>query len=864
MKRLYLTPTTASAFAVALRWLGASFCLYLFPPLATAQTTPAAPPSTDEEILKLPSFVVAVTHDQGYLAANSVSATRINTPIIDLPFAMSAFNDQFIKDTAARSINDIAEYAAGVKIAGTEFNTGNTTFNVRGFGQFPQQDGVFGSVDANVYVDLAATERVEVVKGPASVLYGQILPGGTINYIPKRAGPTPATTVSISGGSYNYGRASIDINQPLIPDKLLFRFNGAWENGYQYAQPGRAGTRVFDPTATWMITKNLSLRVNYQYFEKKEAPQMAYLPSAEVSDPASIVAAFKSSTGYQSASDPLDGNIGKSISPYGSEDVDQGYYDGSNPGIVEAPWLYSDKRFNYSSAHDSRTTELGTLNTELNATIGEHWVVQGNFNYNSHSVQNNQTGYGGLFIPPPNTLVYSTGAWSVAPSWSAMTASQQLAAYGNWVTQVQEDPHAALIGEMQNGTPTPQVISRRPRLTEDFGHTDTFQLQAAGSYKFDWGTIKPLVGIYNNQSFTTTYVVRNNGTAEDPWFQTWDINPASPTYYINHDTYLSPAQMMSRRTYSLSYAGDEAAYGVLNGSFLHDRLFVVAGARYNVSRSNSTDYLATDAASAYGQGYKAHYTTPQLGVGYKITNALLLYASYSTSYTLPAGTSIFGVKYVNDQPTTVVLAQAKPTIGEGYEAGLKTNFLNGRISSTLSVYQITERDVLVTIHPIISGEVVSIGFQGVQQVSKGLEYELTYSPFNNWQIFFSFSDGTAQNTSEPVGYTYYQGEWAADFSRTMSNLWTRYGFATGSLKGLWVGGGFHARSKSQALDLTNKNAFMPSYVEVNGAVGYDWVWDHRKMTAVINWNNMTNKMVIPAEQMRALPSRVTAGLTCSF
>jgi len=144
------------------------------------------------------------------------------------------------------------------------------------------------------------------------------------------------------------------------------------------------------------------------------------------------VAAFNPASGYRSPVDPLYGAIGRSLSGYGSVDIDEGYNDSSNPSVVESQFFTYPNKFNYSSANDSRITRLGTLNTELDATIGDHWTVKGNFDYNSNSDDQTQTGYGGLFIPAPNTMVFSDGGWSVAPSFLAMSPSQQLAYYAKW------------------------------------------------------------------------------------------------------------------------------------------------------------------------------------------------------------------------------------------------------------------------------------------------------------------------------------------------------------------------------------------------------------------------------------------------
>ncbi|OYU41733.1 MAG: TonB-dependent receptor, partial [Burkholderiales bacterium PBB4] len=145
--------------------------------LATA-TSRAQTASAADDVIKLNEFQVSTTADKGYRAGNSVSATRINTPIKDLPFAISAFTQQFITDVGARDLWDVVQYAPSVTSAGKEFNAGNSVYNIRGFDQAPQHNGFVGEA----YIDTVSVERVEVVKGPSSVLYGQVAPGGTVNY----------------------------------------------------------------------------------------------------------------------------------------------------------------------------------------------------------------------------------------------------------------------------------------------------------------------------------------------------------------------------------------------------------------------------------------------------------------------------------------------------------------------------------------------------------------------------------------------------------------------------------------------------------------------------------------------------------
>jgi len=97
-------------------------------PSGTAQTQP---PAASETVV-LPTFSVSTSLDQGYRAGNSVSATRIDTPIKDLPFTLSAFTDQFINDIGARELPDIAVFRPG-RTSARRSSWRQHPFSIRGF-----------------------------------------------------------------------------------------------------------------------------------------------------------------------------------------------------------------------------------------------------------------------------------------------------------------------------------------------------------------------------------------------------------------------------------------------------------------------------------------------------------------------------------------------------------------------------------------------------------------------------------------------------------------------------------------------------------------------------------------------------------
>jgi iron complex outermembrane receptor protein len=150
-----------------------------------------------EELAKVrvSPFDVSSHLDNGYRASNSVSGSRFDAPIRDLPFAIQAFTESFIKDQKPVNIFDVARYSPGVTYRSNDFTEGNANLAIRGFAV----SGTAGNVQilrdgfhGPSIFDFTNISRVEVVKGPSSFLYGQVAPGGMsmITKSPSRAGAT--------------------------------------------------------------------------------------------------------------------------------------------------------------------------------------------------------------------------------------------------------------------------------------------------------------------------------------------------------------------------------------------------------------------------------------------------------------------------------------------------------------------------------------------------------------------------------------------------------------------------------------------------------------------------------------------------
>ncbi|HVU33384.1 MAG TPA: TonB-dependent receptor [Opitutaceae bacterium] len=753
---------------------------------AHAQSVGNPPATNGDQPIQLSAFEVSTSADRGYRAGNSVSATRVNTPIKDLPFAINAFTSQFITDIGATDLFDIVRYAPGVTSNGLEFTGGNAVYNIRGFNQTPERNGFVGTP----YVDPVNIERVEVVKGPAAVLYGQVGPGGTVNYITKRATEHRFDAVTLSGGSYDFARVQLDSNQPIVPGRVLARFNGAWENGLQNIDPtGNTSSQTFvaDPTVTLKLNDRVTLISDYEYFHRRE--------NAPV---------------YMKA--PLD--VGGLSSKIDSSDLGFG------------PEFPGPASWNYASRNDWRKSTFQSLNEELDITLSPEWTARANYSWNQTEVIHKLTGIGSVNLVAPAGM--TPGAFAAA---------------------VDADPSLW-------STAASATLSRRARLEDSPGQGNAYQVEVAGDLHTSIGEIKPLLGAYY-RSNTSEDVQRQIGGSsasapasgsKTPPFPAWNLFDPST---IDYNTDFNPDALPTvSRTQNVGRNG--AVYAVVNGSFLDDRLIAVAGLRVNKARALSNNLLK----GIYNIGENSPTdTAPQFGLGYKVRRDLLLYASYSEG---------FVVNNSSLEVLNVPTGPARPTTSRGYDVGVKTDFLDGRISSTLSAYQIEQFDNIQSFNVFLpNGTTAITTTQGAVNRSRGVEGEITFSPTDELQIYASASIDDVRVTSVPdPALNIYLNSHPEGTVRTLANLWARYNL-TGRLKGAWLGGGLNYTGR-KAQRLNNPYLFLPAYTLYDVTAGYDWKSRGTQYSATLALKNLTNEEYFPADQERGLPLRLVASVTARF
>ncbi|MES2694617.1 MAG: TonB-dependent receptor plug domain-containing protein, partial [Verrucomicrobiota bacterium] len=178
----------------------------------------AAPPDT-EDVVTLKEFQVTTDRDRvGYLATESTAGTRTGAKLSETPFSVQVLTNEFMNDFQLFEMADQLRFIAGA-FSGAEDTGANNGRTLRGFTPPILRDGFSRANPPN----RATVDRVEVIRGPVSTLYGQSGPGGLINYVSKRAKRTPRYSLTATvGDEYGFKRFAGEATGPLVKDKLYY------------------------------------------------------------------------------------------------------------------------------------------------------------------------------------------------------------------------------------------------------------------------------------------------------------------------------------------------------------------------------------------------------------------------------------------------------------------------------------------------------------------------------------------------------------------------------------------------------------------------------------------------------------------
>jgi iron complex outermembrane receptor protein len=247
----------------------------------TPPETPSTPTTTESENQTPPeqtntqendTIELLVTGDQGiYRVPNASAGTRTDTAIRDIPQAIQVIPKQVIQEQQVERLSDALKNTAGVITTSSERNVFDS-FNIRGFSNRNIiRNGLRDDTNVTAGSGIANIEQIEVLRGPASVLFGQGGAGGTINIVTKKPLETPFYSVEGTIGSYNLFGGSVDLSGPLNEDKtLLYRLNMSALSQDTFVDFVDIQRYFIAPVLTWKIGDNTQLTFEAEYLETQQ------------------------------------------------------------------------------------------------------------------------------------------------------------------------------------------------------------------------------------------------------------------------------------------------------------------------------------------------------------------------------------------------------------------------------------------------------------------------------------------------------------------------------------------------------------------------------------------------------------------
>lgn len=237
-------------------------CLLVVPAVHAAAQT-----DTQSSLALPATAVTSVYEQQSYKASESRSAMKIDAPLRDIPQTVNVVPESVIKDQGAQSMEDVLKNVPGIGLSNGDGQRDQVT--IRGFSAIGDMyiDGVRD--DALYFRDLSNIERVEVIKGPAAVLYGRGSSGGLINSISKKPSFTPKREVGMNFDSEGKRRTQFDTGWADPQSNQAYRVTGAFEDSDTFRDDGYIDRKAIAPSAYFRLSDDLELNLGATYLYDK-------------------------------------------------------------------------------------------------------------------------------------------------------------------------------------------------------------------------------------------------------------------------------------------------------------------------------------------------------------------------------------------------------------------------------------------------------------------------------------------------------------------------------------------------------------------------------------------------------------------
>ena len=690
----------------------ALFSLLFMAPLAQAANTTAAKDGETLTVTADPNTPAEATN--GYQPLNTSTATLTNRPMLDIPQVVNTVSDKVLEDQHATTLDEALYNVSNVVQTNTLGGT-QDAFVRRGFGA--NRDGSIMTNGLRTVLPRsfnAATERVEVLKGPASTLYGILDPGGLINVVTKRPERTFGGSLSATSSSFGGGTGQVDVTGPIDGTRLAYRLTGEYQDEDYWRNFGNERSTFIAPSLTW-FGDDATVTVLYSHRDYKT---------------------------------PFDRGTIFDLNTKKAVDVDRK--------------TRFDEPFNVTDGQ----SDLAQLNAEYR--LNSQWTAKFDYSYSQDKYSDNQA----------RVMAYDAKTGNLTRRVDATQGSTQ------------------------------RMHSTRADLQ---GNVDI-----AGFYN------EILTGVsYENYDLLRTDMMRCKNVK--------GFNIYHPVYgKLNKCTTVSAAdsdQTLKQESYS-AYAQDAL--------YLTDKWIAVAGMRYQYY----TQYAGKGRPFNVNTDSRDEQWTPKLGLVYKLTPSVSLFANYSQTF-MPQSSI---ASYIGDLP---------PETSNAYELGAKFDLFDG-VTANIALFDIHKRNVLY--NESVGGETIAKTAGRVR--SQGVEVDLAGSLTENTNIIASYGYTDAKVLEDPD----YAGKPLPNVPRHTGSLFLTYDIHN-AIAGntLTIGGGGHGVSRRSATN--GADYYLPGYFVADAFAAYKMklqypvtlqvnvknLFDKTYYTSSIATNNLGNQIGDPRE-----------------
>ena len=225
---------------------------------------------------------------KSYAAPVESLGTKVNTLVMNTALNTKTVTQQMLQDQQVTSLDQALRNVSGISVTqggAAGLGTGYSGVNIRGFQTNAfYRDGIridnFGPAFSGMNgVEFANIDSVEVLKGPAAMLYGAVEPGGILNLNMKQPLDKAAFSLQQQVGSYSSYRTVFDATGPLTDNKaVLYRFIGSYENDGSWQQYGYRNSLMLNPVIKWNIDADTSIKLETQYQNLHLNQNFGYIP----------------------------------------------------------------------------------------------------------------------------------------------------------------------------------------------------------------------------------------------------------------------------------------------------------------------------------------------------------------------------------------------------------------------------------------------------------------------------------------------------------------------------------------------------------------------------------------------------------